>query len=526
MPNIIFRLAPLQLAILMAGSLAISGCSSKTGSSTAPDPEQPEVRNETPEAPQYSAGEYPPMREFANRCAAPRTGLDANDEPWPDMPGTAMDEKMWLRSMTQELYLWNDLLPDLDPADYSVEEYFHELTIDQDRFAQSMRTAVFEASTEQGVELSYGVIWDIQADNTGTITARIAFVEPNSSAADSLERGDYIVTVDGIDVASAQQDQAVSEVLGDYFYPESSGQSHLFGVRDGDSGDLKEVTLTANYLPQDPVPISRVLETEQGPLGYLLFNDHNDKAETRLINVVETFRDAAVNDVVVDLRFNQGGYVEIAAQLAYMIAGPDHTQGLAFEMPEFNSLHPQFNPVNMEPLAPIPFYQETLGFDDSNAGAALPYLGLDRVYVLTSEATCSASESFINSLNGVDVEVIQVGDATCGKPYGYLPVHNCGTTYLTVMFTGENAKGFSGFGEGGFMPSNSSTSSAPDQNPGCVLQNPSVDRPLGDVDEELLSTALHFRAESSCPATDNGSNASRVESFQQFIPGAKLRWTR
>lgn len=521
-----FSLTPNRLTAIMIGALTISGCSSKTGSSTAPDANPPDVRNEAPQAPQYTPGEYQPMREYANRCAAPRSGTDANGQPWPDMAGTAMDEKLWLRSMTHNLYLWNDLLPDLDPTDYEVEEYFHELTIDQDRFAQSMRTAVFEASTEEGVELSYGVVWDIQSDKTGAIIARVAFVEPNSTTADLVKRGDYIVTVDGLDVASGQQDQSVTEALGQRFYPESPNQSYVFGVRDGESGELREVTLTANYVPQDPAPISRVLDTEQGPVGYLLFNDHNDKAEARLISTIEQFQNAAVNDVVVDLRFNQGGYVELAAQLAYMIAGPDHTQGLPFEMPEFNSLHPQFNPVTQEPLEPIPFYQETLGFDGNDAGVALPYLGLDRVYVLTTEATCSASESFINSLNGVDVEVIQVGDATCGKPYGYVPVHNCGTTYLTVMFTGENAKGFSGFGAGGFMPSNSSTSSAPDQNPGCILQNPSVDEPLGDANEDLLATALYFRSESNCPATSDSSPAASAVNFQRYIPAVKLRWTR
>lgn len=526
MRSTLFSLTPNRFTALMIGALTVTGCSSNSGSSTAPDPNPPDVRNETPDAPEYTPGEYQPMREYANRCAAPRSGTDANGQPWPDQPGTAMDEKLWVRAMTHELYLWNDLLPDVDPADYSVEEYFHELTIEQDRFAQSIRTAEFEASTGQGVNLSYGVVWDIQSDNTGAIVARVAFVEPSSTTADQIKRGDYIVTVDGLDVASGQQDQAVRDALGERFYPKSADESYVFGVRDGDSGELREVTLTANYVPQDPVPVSRVLDTDEGPVGYLLFNDHNDKAETRLISTIEQFQDAAVNDVVVDLRFNQGGYVEVAAQLAYMIAGPDHTQGLPFEIPEFNSLHPQFNPVTQEPLEPIPFYQETLGFDDSDAGVALPHLGLDRVYVLTTDATCSASESFINSLKGVDVEVIQIGDATCGKPYGYLPVHNCGTTYLTVMFTGENAKGFSGFWEGGFMPSNASTSSAPDENPGCILQNPSVDSPLGDADEDLLAAALHFRSDSSCPAASEDMLTPGAVNLQRYIPAAKLRWIR
>ncbi len=64
------------------------------------------------------------------------------------------------------------------------------------------------------------------------------------------------------------------------------------------------------------------------------------------------------------------------------------------------------------------------------------------MFVLTGPNTCSASESIINALQGVDVEVIQIGSTTCGKPYGFYPQDNCGTTYFSVEFKGVNAKGF------------------------------------------------------------------------------------
>ena len=35
-------------------------------------------------------------------------------------------------------------------------------------------------------------------------------------------------------------------------------------------------------------------------------------------------------------------------------------------------------------------------------------------------------------LAGVDIEVIQFGSTTCGKPYGFYPQDNCGTTYFTT----------------------------------------------------------------------------------------------
>ena len=74
-------------------------------------------------------------------------------------------------------------------------------------------------------------------------------------------------------------------------------------------------------------------------------------------------------------------------------------------------------------------------------GVALPSLNLSRVFILATGSTCSASEAIVNRLRGIDVEVVLIGDTTCGKPYGFYPTDNCGTTYFTVQFAGANAKG-------------------------------------------------------------------------------------
>jgi hypothetical protein len=70
-----------------------------------------------------------------------------------------------------------------------------------------------------------------------------------------------------------------------------------------------------------------------------------------------------------------------------------------------------------------------------------PALGLPRVIVLMGPRTCSASEQVINGLRGAGVEVVAVGDTTCGKPVGFLPTNACGQTYSVVNFeSGERAQ--------------------------------------------------------------------------------------
>ncbi len=118
-------------------------------------------------------------------------------------------------------------------------------------------------------------------------------------------------------------------------------------------------------------------------------------------------------------------------------------------------------------------------------GTALPSLGLTRVTILTTPGTCSASEAVINALRGVDVQVNLIGGATCGKPYGFTPVPNCGTTYFSIEFKGVNAKGVGDY-DNGFAPT-------------CAVAD-DLTRELGDTSESLLATALSYRANGVCPA--------------------------
>ncbi len=88
------------------------------------------------------------------------------------------------------------------------------------------------------------------------------------------------------------------------------------------------------------------------------------------------------------------------------------------------------------------------------------------MFVLTGNGTCSASEAIINGLRGVDVQVIQIGATTCGKPYGFYPQDNCGTTYFSIEFKGVNAKGFGDCADG-FSPA--TPARLPAQLPGCSV---------------------------------------------------------
>jgi len=469
----------------------------------------------------FTPGVFLPASSFAAKCASPRSGTDpVTGSAYPDVRGSRTDENNWLRSWSNDLYLWYGELPDLDPASYATAAYFNLLKTSaatssgnpKDKFHFTYTTAQWQSLSRSGVDVGYGATWAIVAA-TPPRRVVVAYVEDNSPAAPSLARGIEIQAVDGADVVSAS-DQASVDKINAGLFPQNVGETHTFLLR-LTNGTSAAVTLQAANVTSTPVRVAHV-ETN-GNVGYLLFNDHLASAETQLVAAFTMFQQAHVNELVLDLRYNGGGFLDIASEVAYMIAGPVPTAGRPFEKMIFNDKHPSTNPVTGQALAPIPFYSTTQGFS-LPPGQALPTLNLSRVFVLTGASTCSASESIINGLRGADVEVIQIGSTTCGKPYGFYPQDNCGTTYFSIQFEGANAKNFVGYSDG-FSPANASGGSGV-AIPGCSVAD-DFGHVLGDPMEARFAAALNYSVDQSCPTPPSG-NAGAGQSLKTASPVADV----
>lgn len=464
----------------------------------------------------WRQGVFQPSSGFKGRCANPRSGTG-------DRRGSVADENNWLRSWTNETYLWFNEVTDRDPGAYTnALDYFATLKTTattssgqpKDKFHFTYDTDAWEALSEGGISSGYGASFEILSP-TPPRRIVVGFVEDDEPAFGELQRGDEILQVDGVDAVNGNTSADVN-TLNAGLFPSDVGETHTFVVRAPD-GQQRMITLTSEEIFNDPVPVTQSFNTASGTVGYLLFNDHSAVAETELDGAISAMSAQGVNDLILDLRYNGGGYLDIASEAAYMVANPTLTAGKIFERMEFNSKHVGVNPVTGASITPTPFHSRRQFSGDS----MLPTLALSRVYVITGPGTCSASESIINGLRGAGVQVYQIGSTTCGKPYGFYPSDNCGTTYFSIQFRGENAAGFGDYTDG-FSPANTA-SNAGTLLPGCSVAD-DFNHELGDQAESRIAAALAFRASNnqSCPAASGFSDPRLSKMSFQSAPDRAL----
>jgi carboxyl-terminal processing protease len=452
---------------------------------------------------------------LAARCAADNPYVSAA---LADPPLSRRDERAWVGAFIGEAYLWYAEIPTLDadaprwdegPYLDSMRDWFlaqrtPALTAAgrrKDRYSFLYPAEEYRRIADAGVIHGYGLEWRI-GSTTPPRDIRVAYVNPATPAsAAGIERGDRLeaVTIDGVTDVVDTADTAGIARLNRALYPARGGPPNTLRLRSA-AGVVRDVVIAGVDATTQPVLLTAIRDAAvhdrgTGRVGYLVVNDFVAPAEGQLVTAFARFRSEGVTELIVDLRYNGGGYLYLASQLAAMIAGPARVAEPVFERFRYND-------KRMAVIEPsqtdIRFRMTTTGFSGSGtaAGAALPALDLRRVVILTTADTCSASESVINGLQGVDFPVIRIGSTTCGKPYGFSARDNCGVSYFPIEFQGVNAKGFGDYDDGF-----SADCDAGDD----------LGRPLGDPAEGLLANALGYLATGACP-TSAGAGASAASS--------------
>lgn len=286
--------------------------------------------------------------------------------------------------------------------------------------------------------LGFGPIFSSRIDAQNDVMGlSIAYVHQGSPAwAAGMKRGDTIYSVNGVVLTSSNYKNYMNAL---YYSP--SGTYRLAFIRNADMNERYEVQVTTDVYRYNPVLYSAIYGEGEHKIGYLVLENFDLEAQDFVADIIQQFKDNSITDLILDLRFNPGGAVAQSRYLASAIAGAAHLDD-TFVQVEFRGNKRQT-------------WKFRGGPNDQDGLGIAPDLGLERLYVIGSENTASASELIINGLKGIDFPVYLYGSQTEGKNVGMTTTQTTyeGSRYLfsPITFRVTNAKGFGDYPDG-FRP--------------------------------------------------------------------------
>jgi carboxyl-terminal processing protease len=324
----------------------------------------------------------------------------------------------YLYALMQDWYFWYEQIPEVDPEDYASPEELLDairyLPIDVWSFV--MTSEEYAQYFEDAEYVGYG--FSFQLDENEQM--RISFVYENSPMYEQgVRRGWTILEVDGTVVTPLSD----LDVL---FGPDEVGVQDTFNMEDTE-GTVSEYTFTKKVIDIDTVFSENVFDINGEKVGYFVFDNFIEKSLTEIQKTLGYMQDNGVEDLIVDLRYNGGGLIDVADFLASSIGGAS-VEGQVFTKYIHNDKHLDEN--------------TDLLFVDAGYS-----LNLDRVFFITTQATASASELVINGLDPY-MEVYLVGDVTYGKPVGMYGWPYEDYVFFPVSFKTVNAEGYGDYYDG------------------------------------------------------------------------------
>ncbi len=361
-----------------------------------------------------------------------------------------------LYDLMTEWYYWYETLPKVNPATYK-DPYalMNDLRYNQfDRWSFVADYTAFMASM-QGSFVGHGIRMGL--DETQKV--RIVLIYKNSPLySQGVRRGWIIKKLNGVDLAQvflSGDAETYNQLIG----PSMEGVTNTFTF-ETPSGQEVTIQTTKAKFTLNSVLTDTVYNLPSGKTGYLAFNEFIEPSSDELKASFLKFKNNGVKDLILDLRYNTGGILDVAKELASYISGKSSSDVLVKTI--YNNKKTDKN--NSIYFISAPAYS----------------LSLSRLVVISTYETASASEVVINGLKPY-MQVVLVGDTTNGKPtgmnvWGY-PSRTPKYVYAPVTFKMVNKNDFGDF-FGGFPPDK------------YVADDLTHD--FGDTNEACLKEAVYF----------------------------------
>ncbi|MGB8489677.1 MAG: S41 family peptidase [Bacteroidales bacterium] len=410
------------------------------------------------------------------------------------IPAETIATNKWIFENLTAYYLWTDLItPGIDyTLEPDPEAYFYKLLYtDVDKWSYITSDYATLAADLNGTPVTMGYYPAFYLIGSNRVAIAVAYVYPGSPAADAgLKRGDIILSINNTALDTIN------------YYEKYSGTSYSvqLGTVSGNTivNNGTSLSMTARLVNADPAIDHKVIDIEGHKIGYLAYvefiSGDNDKFLLKMDSIFNEFRDSAVTDLIVDLRYNPGGEINAAIHLASEIAPASVTAAneVMINLKYNNDLQAYLEDNN---LTDNLFYKFT---------SIASNINMQRAYFLTTSRSASASELVMVGLDPF-MQITRIGEATYGKYVGsfVIPDDNEKWAMMPIVMKYANANGFTDFVNG----------LAPDYEISDDLFGAPA---LGNITDPMVAKAVELATGVTLSTTKSGPSFSRM--FRKIVP--------
>ncbi len=405
------------------------------------------------------------------------------DKASPDYPaGSRENINSWILDSMKVYYYWSNSLPQNPDISQEPMSFFSGLKNSADRFSLLVNKNS-PLSSNPSLVSAFGLDL-LSFESEGNLNTCILLVVPGSAASRTgIKRGDIVTSIDGLPLSAANAASLVKDAI-------TKGSITLTL-----SGFSSPVLLTSTYPVENPIYTSRIITAGQVKIAYLFLNAFRTNAVSNLKQVFNDFLAARPNELIIDMRYNSGGEVSVAALLAAMVSNVNGADTFL-----------EYRGNAKAGIKRNSFDKELSYIAQTTAQLTAYRLSLNRIYILTGKHTASSAELLANCLSPY-IEVIRVGEQTLGKDMASfeikdsrMPVQVSDWVIHPLVYKLYNAKGQGDY-PGGLKPSIEINE----------LSYPPL-LPLGNENDPLIATAIRHI-----------SGKQALTSFRGLNPGATPR---
>jgi len=357
-------------------------------------------------------------------------------EPEPEQPKIASDAHKFVYNGLSSYYLWEDRISAFHNPKYNNEDSLNAFLTKYDKVEDLFTSLLYEYKKVDkwsfivddakeienwiaGISESMGMDFMLYyiSETNRNLVGVIRYVYKGSPAAKAgLKRGDFFMTVNNENLTISNY-QTLLFTNKTY----TLGMGTFSGSAFTPNG--KSVSMTAVLLQENPIHLDTVFTVNNAKVGYLVYNGFigaydslmKSSYDLELNKVFGKFKNAGIQKLVLDLRYNGGGLTQTASYLASMIHSTDNKK--VFSKMQLNNYWQDYYTKKYGADYLTDFFTGVIEKTAKTPETPIISLGLNQVYIISTSETASASEMVICGLDPY-MNVIQVGSNTYGKYAG------------------------------------------------------------------------------------------------------------